>query len=59
MARPAMNMRGPGSSPCATPSRTPQSAPPVSRTVVKPRSIIARMSAAARTVIMVSGIASR
>jgi hypothetical protein len=31
----------------------------VSRTVVKPRSIIARISAAARTVIIVSGIASR
>ncbi len=58
-ARPATNIRGPGMRPCATLSRTPQSAPPVSRTVVKPRSIIARISAAARTVIIVSGMASR
>ena len=34
-------------------------APPVSRTVVKPRSSIARMRLAARTVIIVNGIASR
>jgi hypothetical protein len=56
---PAMNILGPGRWPCATPSRSPQSAPPVSRTVVKPRSIIARIRLAARTVIIVSGIASR
>ena len=36
----------------------PQSAPPVSRTVVKPRSSMARNRDAARAVIRVSGIAS-
>ena len=40
------------------PSRSPQSAPPVSLTVVNPRSIIARTRLAARTVIIVSGMAS-
>src|SRR5262249_5440490 len=59
MARPAMKRRGPGRSPWATPSRMPQSAPPVSRTVVKPRSSIARMAAAPPAVIKGSGIASR
>src|SRR5262249_27721696 len=39
-------------------SRIPQSAPPVSRTVVKPRSSMARMRAAPRAVINVSGRAS-
>jgi succinate dehydrogenase hydrophobic anchor subunit len=36
----------------------PQSAPPVSRTVVKPRSSMARNRVAARAAIRVSGIAS-
>ena len=36
----------------------PQSAPPVSRTVVKPRSSMARNRVAARAAINVSGIAS-
>ncbi len=58
MARPAMKSRGPGRYPRSTASRMPQSAPPVSRTVVKPRSSMARMSGAARAVRRVSGTAS-
>src|SRR5262245_30494626 len=58
MGRPATKSRGPGRRPWATPSRMPQSAPPVSRTVVKPRSSMACMRAAPRAVIRVSGIAS-
>ena len=58
MARPAMKSRGPTRWPWATASRIPQSAPPVSRTVVNPRSSIARISPAARAVMSVSGTAS-
>jgi hypothetical protein len=50
-ALPAMNSLGPGSSHLSVASLRPQSAPPVSRTVVKPRSSMARMSWAARAVI--------
>ena len=40
---PAMNSRGPGNSPLSVASFRPQSAPPVSRTLVKPRSSILRI----------------
>ena len=59
MARPEMNRRGPGRSPPSTAALMPQSAPPVSRTVVKPRSIMPRISGAARAVMSVSGMFSR
>ena len=59
IARPAMNSRGPGSSPLSVASFRPQSAPPVSRTLVKPRSSILRIKSAARAVISVSGTLSR
>ena len=59
MARPEMNRRGPGRSPPSTAALMPQSAPPVSRTVVKPRSIMPRISGAARAVMSVSGMCSR
>ncbi len=59
IAWPAMNSRGPGTWPCSTALLMPQSAPPVSRTVVKPRSIMPRISAMARAVASVSGTASR
>ena len=59
IARPAMNSRGPGSSPLSVASLRPQSAPPVSRTLVKPRSSMPRISPAARAVISVSGTFSR
>ena len=55
---PAMNRRGPTRWPCSTPVLMPQSHPPVSRTVVKPRSSMARSRVAARAVSRVSGIAS-
>ena len=58
-AWPAMNSRGPGSSHLSVASLRPQSAPPVSRTLVKPRSSMPRMSTAARAVISVSGTFSR
>ena len=45
--------------PVSTAVLIPQSAPPVSRTVVKPRSSMARSRVAARAVSKVSGIASR
>ena len=48
---PAMNSRGPGNGPARPRVLMPQSAPPVSRTVVKPRSIMPRISRAARAVI--------
>jgi hypothetical protein len=56
---PAMNTRGPTKCPVSTAVLTPQSHPPVSRTVVKPRSIMARSRVPARAVSSVSGIASR
>ena len=54
-ALPAMNSLGPGSSHLSVASLRPQSAPPVSRTLVKPRSSMPRMSTAARAVIRVKG----
>ena len=54
-----MNSRGPGSSHLSVASLRPQSAPPVSRTLVKPRSSMPRMRTAARAVISVSGTFSR
>ena len=54
-ARPAMNRRGPGSSQLSVASLRPQSAPPVSRTLVKPRSSNFFIKSAARAVISVSG----
>ena len=54
-----MNSRGPGSSHFSVASFRPQSAPPVSRTLVKPRSSILRISSAARAVISVNGTLSR
>ena len=54
-----MNSRGPGSSHLSVASFRPQSAPPVSRTLVKPRSSILRISSAARAVISVNGTLSR
>ena len=57
-ALPAMNSRGPGQSPCSTAVLIPQSAPPVSRTVVKPRSSMPRIRCIARAVIRVSGMLS-
>src|SRR5262245_4329805 len=51
-------MRGPTMCPVSIAVLIPQSAPPVSRTVVKPRSSIARSRVAARAVIKVSGSAS-
>src|SRR6185312_14775983 len=59
MARPEMNRRGPGISPVSTAVLMPQSAPPVSRTVVKPRSIMPRISSADLAVSRVSGTCSR
>ncbi len=59
IAAPAMNRRGPGMSACSSAVFMPQSAPPVSRTVVKPRLSMASISRAARAVISVSGTASR
>src|SRR6266852_2468209 len=53
-----MKRRGPSISPCSTAAFSPQSAPPVSRTVVNPRSSIARIATAARAVIRVSGTCS-
>ena len=58
IARPAMNRRGPSTSPCSTAALMPQSAPPVSRTVVKPRFSMPCMSFMARAVINVSGTCS-
>ena len=46
-------------SPCSTAVFKPQSAPPVSRTLVKPRFSMPSISRAARAVIKVSGTASR
>ncbi len=43
IARPEMNRRGPTNRSCSTASRRPRSAPPASRTVVKPRSSMPRM----------------
>ena len=57
-ARPAMKRRGPGASPSSTAWRKPQSAPPVSRTDVKPRFSIARSDAIACAVISVTGCVS-
>jgi hypothetical protein len=53
-----MNSRGPGNSPLSVASFRPQSAPPVSRTLVKPRSSILCIRRAARAVISVSGTLS-
>ena len=55
---PAMKTRGPTICPVSIAVLMPQSAPPVSRTVVKPRSSMARNRVAARAVSSVSGIAS-
>ena len=58
IALPAMKRRGPGTSPWSTAALRPQSAPPVSRTVVKPRSSIALISTMERAVMSVSGMFS-
>ena len=52
---PAMNSRGPRNRPCSTAALMPQSAPPVSRSVVKPRISMARIEAEAFADISVSG----
>ncbi len=59
IACPAMNSRGPAIAPSSTACFNPQSAPPVSRTVVNPRASMSRMLAAARAVPSVNGTASR
>src|SRR5258708_11833056 len=56
---PAMNSLGPVICSVSIAVLMPQSAPPVSRTVVKPRSSMARNRVAARAVTSVIGIASR
>ena len=56
--RQEMNMRGPGISPDSTAVLVPQSAPPASRTVVKPRSSMRFRRPAERAIISVSGMAS-
>jgi hypothetical protein len=47
IARPEMNSRGPVNRSCSTASRKPRSAPPASRTLVKPRISMPRMMLAA------------
>ena len=56
--RQEMNMRGPGISPESTAVLVPQSAPPASRTVVKPRSSMRFRRPVERAIISVSGTAS-
>lgn len=57
--RPAMNMRGPLIRPDSTAVLIPQSAPPASRTVVKPRPMKDLRRSVARAAIKVSGMPSR
>src|SRR5215475_10136457 len=57
IARAEMKRRGPARSPLSTAALIPQSAPPVSRTVVKPRSIMARMLSAAPAAVDHGGVA--
>ncbi len=56
--RQEMKSRGPGIRPDSTAVLVPQSAPPASRTVVKPRSSMRFRRPAERAIIRVSGTAS-
>ena len=57
-ARPTRSSSGPATTPCSTAAAMPGSAPPASRTVVKPRRTIASSARAAWTPTSVSGMAA-